>query len=95
MTNSILSLSPFSFSVAFGLDFYTEILDLNFLLDHLSDHPFFQKYKKLNKVLVGLVEDYSLVSFVPLNIPVKMPSYYKSLVPRLIPSISTNIIVDA
>ena len=73
------------------------MLDLNFLLDHLSDHPFFQKYKKLNEALIGLVEDYSLVSFVPLNIQVKMPSCYNNnrLVPRLIPSISTNIIVVA
>ena len=64
----------FFLSLVFGLDFYTEVLDLNFLLEHLSDHPFFHKYKKLNEALVGLVQDYSLVSFVPLNIQVTMPS---------------------
>lgn len=61
-----------SLCVAFGLDFYTEVLDLGFLLEHLSDHPFFHKYKKLNEALVGLVQDYSLVSFLPLNIQVKL-----------------------
>lgn len=55
---------------AFNLDYYTEVLDLSYLLEHLSDDPFFKKYKKLNEALIGVVEDYSLVSFVPLNIQV-------------------------
>ena len=71
MTDGQHLISPHS-PLAFGLDFYTEVLDLNYLLDHLSDHPFFQKYKKLNEALVGLVQDYSLVSFVPLNIQVEV-----------------------
>ena len=55
---------------AFNLDYYTEVLDLQYLLEHLSDDPFFRKYKKLNEALIGLVEDYSLVSFTPLDIQV-------------------------
>ena len=55
---------------AFNLDFYTEVLDLRFLLDHVSDTAFFKKYKKLNEALIGLVEDYSLVTFVPLHVEV-------------------------
>ena len=55
---------------AFNLDYYTEVLDLKYLLEHLSDDPFFKKYKKLNEALIGVIEDYSLVSFVPLNIQV-------------------------
>ena len=55
---------------AFNLDYYTEVLDLQYLLEHLSEDPFFHKYKKLNEALVGLVEDYSLVSFIPLDIQV-------------------------
>jgi len=55
---------------AFGLDYYTEVLDLGYLLDHLSDDPFFRRYKRLNEALIGLVEDYSLVSFIPLNVQV-------------------------
>lgn len=56
--------------VAFGLDYYTEVLDLGYLLEHLSDEPFFKKYKALNQALIGLVEDYSLVSFIPLSVQV-------------------------
>jgi len=54
--------------LAFNLDFYTEVLDLGYLLDHFSTEPFFKKYKKLNEVLVDIVQDYSLVNFVLLNI---------------------------
>jgi GTPase SAR1 family protein len=57
--------------MAFNLDFYTDVLDLSYLLEHLSNDPFFGKYKKLNKALVELVEDYSLVSFVTLNVQSK------------------------
>ena len=56
--------------VAFGLDYYTEVMDLSYLLEQLPQSSFFLKYKKLNEALIGLVEDYSLVSFVPLNVQV-------------------------
>ena len=70
---SILFLSPSlppSLSTDFDLDYYTEVLDLHYLLAYLSDNPFFQKYKKLNEALIGLVEEYSLVSFLPLAVEV-------------------------
>ena len=57
--------------VAFSLDYYSEVMDLSYLLEHLSDNPFFKKYKALNESLVGVIEDYSLVSLVPLNVQVK------------------------
>lgn len=57
---------------AFNLDYYTEVLDLGYLLEHLSDDPFFRRYKRLNEALIGLVEDYSLVSFTPLNVQVRV-----------------------
>ena len=60
------------FCIAFNLDFYTEVLDLTFLLDHLNDNPIFSKYKELNAALVGIVEDYGLVHFTTLNIQVYM-----------------------
>ncbi|XP_064445778.1 GPN-loop GTPase 2 isoform X2 [Mirounga angustirostris] len=53
---------------AFNLDYYTEVLDLSYLLDHLASDPFFCHYRQLNEKLVQLIEDYSLVSFIPLNI---------------------------
>lgn len=52
----------------FNVDFYAEVLDLSFLLDCLDEDPFMKKYKKLNSALVGLIEDYSLVSYQTLNI---------------------------
>ncbi|VVC92316.1 unnamed protein product [Leptidea sinapis] len=47
----------------FGIDFYTEVLDLNYLLDSLDGGIFTKKYKKLNEALISIIEDYSLVSF--------------------------------
>lgn len=52
----------------FSLDFYTEVLDLKFLLEALDNTPGMSKYKKLNEVIVSMVEDYSLVSFQPLDV---------------------------
>lgn len=59
---------------AFGLDYYSEVLDLQYLLNHMSNHPFLCKYKKLNEALIGLIEDYSLVTFTPLSIEVRVGS---------------------
>ncbi|KAM3962264.1 GPN-loop GTPase 2 [Aphomia sociella] len=47
----------------FGIDFYTEVLDLNYLLDCLGSDKFTNKYRKLNSAIVSIIEDYSLVSF--------------------------------
>ncbi|KAL4226215.1 GPN-loop GTPase 2 [Mactra antiquata] len=52
--------------LAFNLDFYTEVLDLSYILDQLKDDPDHQKHKKLNAALIDIVQDYSLVSFIPL-----------------------------
>uniref|UniRef100_A0A674EAV0 GPN-loop GTPase 2 n=1 Tax=Salmo trutta TaxID=8032 RepID=A0A674EAV0_SALTR len=41
--------------LAFNLDFYTDVMDLTYLLDHLAK-------------LAGVIQDYGLVSFVPLNV---------------------------
>ncbi|KAF4527506.1 hypothetical protein B566_EDAN016203 [Ephemera danica] len=58
----------YSGKLDFGLDFYTEVLDLNYLLDRLDSERGTSKLRKLNAALVGLVEDYSLVSFLPLAV---------------------------
>ncbi|XP_055067865.2 GPN-loop GTPase 2 [Misgurnus anguillicaudatus] len=54
--------------LAFNLDFYTEVLDLSYLVEHLALDPFFKKFHQLNKKLAEVIQDYSLVSFVPLNV---------------------------
>ncbi|CAH1984748.1 unnamed protein product [Acanthoscelides obtectus] len=52
----------------FNVDFYTDVLDLNYLLDLLDEGPFTNKYKKLNAAIIELIQDYSLVCFVPLDV---------------------------
>ncbi|XP_033210583.1 GPN-loop GTPase 2 [Belonocnema kinseyi] len=58
----------FSDQLDFNIDFYTEVLDLKYLLDKLDEDPLTAKYKKLNAALVDVVEMYSLVRFQPLDI---------------------------
>uniref|UniRef100_A0A3P9NTX9 GPN-loop GTPase 2 n=1 Tax=Poecilia reticulata TaxID=8081 RepID=A0A3P9NTX9_POERE len=53
---------------SFNLDFYTEVMDLTYLLDHLAADPFFKKFRHLNEKLAEVIQDYGLVSFVPLNV---------------------------
>ncbi|ESN98929.1 hypothetical protein HELRODRAFT_67088 [Helobdella robusta] len=55
-------------SLLFNLDFFTEVLDLKKLLDYVPSDPFIAKYKKLNNCLAGMIEDYSLVSFLALHV---------------------------
>nr|CAG4652391.1 EOG090X0OQM [Triops cancriformis] len=52
----------------FNVDYYTEVLELEYLLDNLDRDVSTQKYQKLNAALIGIIEDYSLVSFVALNV---------------------------
>nr|XP_012135061.1 PREDICTED: GPN-loop GTPase 2 isoform X2 [Megachile rotundata] len=61
-------MKKFSHCLDFNIDFYTEVLDLKYLLDKLDEDPFTSKYKKLNTAFVSLIEDYSLVSFIPLDV---------------------------
>lgn len=54
-------------------------------IHHLSFYFFLQgdkslqRYKKLNSALVELVQDYSLVSFVPLNVEVLLKKKIENL----------------
>jgi hypothetical protein len=57
--------------LAFNLDFYTDVLDLSYLVDTLDSDKFLAKFKKLNKKICDVVSDYSLLSFIPLNIQKK------------------------
>lgn len=58
----------FESKLSFSLEYYTDVLDLQYLLEVLNNTPGFQKYKNLNSIIVSMVEDYSLVSFLPLDI---------------------------
>lgn len=52
----------------FNLDFYCEVLDLKYLLETELESPFHEKYRKLSKAMAEVIEDYSLVHFIPLNV---------------------------
>jgi GPN-loop GTPase len=52
----------------FSLDYYTEVLDLKYLVEALNQSPSMAKYAKLNSAIVSMVEDYSLVTFQPLDV---------------------------
>lgn len=57
--------------LAFNIDFYTDVLDLNYLVETLEDDKILAKFKNLNKKICDVVQDYSLISFLPLNIQKK------------------------
>ncbi len=65
----------FRIAAAFGLDFYTEVGDLEYLVDELDQDAFGKHHRELNAALCSLVQDYSLVSFTTLNIMVRMRLY--------------------
>ena len=47
----------------FNLDYYTEVLDLDYLLDTFPEDNFTKKYKQLNEALTGLINDYRYIEF--------------------------------
>jgi len=55
----------------FNLDYYTDVLDLEYLLEAMPDDPFTSKYRTLNTALTGLITDYSLVNFLPVTVKSK------------------------
>ena len=61
-------LNKFQSKPVFGLEFYSAVLDLTYLTDLLDEDVFTSKYKKLNEGMVSVIQDYALVSFIPLNI---------------------------
>ncbi|XP_053310464.1 GPN-loop GTPase 2 [Spea bombifrons] len=54
--------------LAFNLDYYTEVMDLSYLVDHLTADPFFKRHRRLHEKLAEVIEDYGLVTFIPLSI---------------------------
>uniref|UniRef100_A0AAG5D512 GPN-loop GTPase 2 n=1 Tax=Anopheles atroparvus TaxID=41427 RepID=A0AAG5D512_ANOAO len=51
----------------FNVEYYTEVLDLNYLLECMEADRLGSKFTKLNAAIVSMVEDYSLVSFLLLD----------------------------
>lgn len=55
--------------IDFNLDFYTEVMDLDYLHQYLDQNTT-PMLASLNKAICNLIKDFSLVSFIPLNIQV-------------------------
>ena len=53
------------------MDYYTDVMDLEYLIDTFPEDNFTKKYKLLNEALTGLISDYSLVNFVPFTVKSK------------------------
>lgn len=67
-------MKKFDDKLLFPPNYYTDVLDLSYLVEALDENAFTSKYKKLNKVLASFIEDYSLVHFIPL---IKMHAAHK------------------
>ncbi|XP_050540605.1 GPN-loop GTPase 2 [Daktulosphaira vitifoliae] len=52
----------------FNLDYYTEVLSLDELLNALQNDPLTARYHRLNEAIVSLIEGQNIVSFIPLNV---------------------------
>ncbi|KAG2483316.1 hypothetical protein HYH03_017817 [Edaphochlamys debaryana] len=55
----------------FNLEYYTEVQDLGFLVAAMGGKPFSNRFRKLSLGLCEVVEEYGLVSFMPLAIQEK------------------------
>uniref|UniRef100_A0A7E4UW17 GPN-loop GTPase 2 n=1 Tax=Panagrellus redivivus TaxID=6233 RepID=A0A7E4UW17_PANRE len=55
----------------YDFEFFENLPDLKYLTDLLDDHPFLSQYKNLSSKLCEIVDSYSLVGFVPLNVKSK------------------------
>lgn len=54
-------------STSFNLDYFTEVLDLSYLVDTLKEDVSTRRYHDLTAALADTIESYSLVSFVPIS----------------------------
>lgn len=55
-------------ALAFDTDYYTGVMDLERLCETMADDKFLTNYQGLSRAIAGVIEDYSLVAFHPLNV---------------------------
>ncbi|KAJ2588531.1 hypothetical protein IWW49_002943 [Coemansia sp. RSA 1797] len=60
---SKIDLLPQLGELDFNLEYYTAVMDLDYLLFHLNEREPSARFGELNKVMCGLIEDFSLVGF--------------------------------
>jgi len=65
----------------FGLEYYTDVLDLEYLMQVLEKQPGSKRFHALNEALIELVDDYALIRFHTLDVQDKdsMVSLLKAL----------------
>ncbi|KJH52183.1 Putative ATP binding protein [Dictyocaulus viviparus] len=69
---NVLSKSDlFDHDASFNLEFFTELPDVNRLLDLLNEVAGLERYHALNAAICDIVSNFDLVSFVPLNVQKK------------------------
>ena len=63
-------LSTYEKEPAFNLDFYCQVADLSYLLHQIeeSGSEWDKKHKRLTEALIDVIQDYSLVSFLPMSV---------------------------
>jgi hypothetical protein len=55
-------------NLKFSLQYYSDAVNLEYIIRYLNSDPFSHRFTELNKALCEMIEDYSLVSFQPLAI---------------------------
>lgn len=61
-------LKKYNPKLLFNIDFYTEVLDLDYLIEAIEGDPSMKKYHKLNAAIVSLVGGYNLVTYQLLDV---------------------------
>lgn len=65
-------------NIAFKLDFYAQVQDLSYLLEHLNESPRTKRFRALNEAICELIDDFGLVSFETLAVEVCSPLFYSN-----------------
>ncbi|KAI0244687.1 hypothetical protein L0F63_004585 [Massospora cicadina] len=58
--------------LAFNLEFYTEVMDLNHLVERLEESAMGPRYHRLTRALCELIQEFGLVNFHPLMVEDKV-----------------------
>jgi GTPase SAR1 family protein len=56
----------------FQLDYYTDVLNLEYLVNHLPQDPFSERMRNLSEGLIDVIQNFNLVSFTVLDVMVTL-----------------------
>ena len=74
ITNDILLIETKKncYNLAFNLEYYTEVQDLDYICDHLNTQRHTSRLEGLNRAICEMIEDFGLVSFETLAVEDKL-----------------------